>query len=71
MSCQPAAGILIAWIAVMMLVMRAAALPSESTGPMLAVFEPGTSSGDVFASLTRAKARPIRETWLGFVWVVS
>jgi hypothetical protein len=37
----------------------------------LAVFEPGTSSDQVFASLTRADARPIRETAFGFIWVVS
>lgn len=66
-----AGGILVAWIAVMMLLMRQAALQDDATGPMLAVFEPGTSSDDIFTHLIRADARPIRDTWLGFVWVVA
>ncbi len=38
---------------------------------MLAVFEPGTSSDEIFAKLTRAGALPIKETAFGFIWVVS
>ena len=66
-----AGGIIIVWLLAMMLIMRAAALPPQATGPMLAVFEPGTSSDEIFASLTRAGAKPIRETWLSFVWIVT
>ena len=66
-----AAGVLAVWLGAMVVVMRAAALPPEATGPMLAVFEPGTPEDEIFASLLRAEARPIRGTWLGFVWVVT
>jgi len=35
------------------------------------VFEPGTPDDAVFASLTRAGARIVRPSGLGFVWVVT
>ena len=48
------AGVLLVWLVVMAVVMRHAALPAEATGPMLAIFEPGTPEDQIFASLTRA-----------------
>jgi hypothetical protein len=65
------AAVLVAWIAVMAVLMRRASLPAEASGPMLAVFEPGTSSDDIFARLTFAGARPVRQTAFGFIWVVA
>ena len=38
---------------------------------MLAVFEPGTPEDQIFADIIAAKAKPLRATWLGFVWVVA
>ena len=64
-------GVIFLWIAVMAILMRQAALPPEASGPMLAVFEPGTIPDDIFAKLTIAGARPIRETAFGFIWVVA
>jgi hypothetical protein len=64
-------AILIAWLAVMAIVMRRAALPPEVSGPMLAVFEPGTSADEIFAKLVKAEAKPIRPTAFGFIWVVA
>jgi len=63
--------VIIVWLAVMLVVMRQAALPPEASGPMLAVFEPGTSQEEAFAAITRANARPVRETALAFIWVVT
>jgi hypothetical protein len=65
------AGVLAAWFAGMLLVMRQAALPAEAQGIMLVVFEPGIASDAAFAAIARAGARPIRETAFGFIWVVS
>jgi hypothetical protein len=65
------AGVLVAWLVAMAVVMRHAALPAEASGTMLAVYEPGTPQDLIFASLTRAGARIIRPSALGFVWVVS
>jgi hypothetical protein len=65
------ASVLAVWLVVMAIVMRHAALPAEASGPMIAVFEPGISSDDVFARLTQAGARPLRATGFDFIWVVA
>ena len=65
------AGVIVLWLAGMAIVMRHAALPPEASGPMLAVFEPGTPADAIFASLTRAEARIVKPSGLPFVWVVA
>jgi hypothetical protein len=65
------AGVLILWLVVMAVLMRAGALLPEASGLMLAVFEPGTPPDAVFASLVAAEARPVRSTAFGFIWVVA
>ena len=65
------ATVLVVWLAGMAMLMRHSALPADATGPMLAVFEPGTSGDEAFASLTRAGARVIRPSGLSFIWVVT
>jgi hypothetical protein len=65
------AGVLLVWLVAMAIIMRQAALPPEASGTMLAVFEPGRGQDEVFASLTRADARVVRPSGLGFIWVVS
>jgi len=63
--------VIVGWMAVMAVLMRRSSLPAESTGPMLAVFEPGTPGDDIFARLTQAGATPVRQTAFGFIWVVA
>jgi hypothetical protein len=65
------ATILVVWLAVMAVLMRESALPPDASGPMLAVFEPGTTADEIFARLTRAGARPVRATAFQFIWVVA
>ncbi|MFN4142453.1 hypothetical protein [Aestuariivirga sp.] len=64
-------GVFAVWLLGMAVVMRHAALGPEATGTMLAVFDPGTPEDEIFASLTRAEARVVRQGGLGFIWVVS
>lgn len=64
-------AVLLVWLAAMAIVIRHASLPPEASGPMLVVFEPGTSEELAFASLTRAEARVVKQTDLGFVWIVA
>ena len=64
-------SVIVLWVAVMAILMRQASLPPDASGPMLAVFEPGTSPDDIFSRLTIAGARPVRETAFGFIWVVA
>ena len=66
-----AGTVLVLWLAVMAVMMRQAALPPEASGPLLAVFEPGMSEDEMFARIIAADGKPLRGTWLGFVWVVA
>ena len=65
------AAVIAVWLIGMAVVMRHAALPAEASGTMLAVFEPGTPEDVVFAALTRADARIVKPSGLGFIWVVA
>lgn len=65
------AATIIVWLGVMSYVMHQAALPGTATGIMLSVFEPGTPAEEAFAAITRAGAKPIRQTAFGFIWVVD
>ncbi len=64
-------SILTIWLVAMTVLMRQSALPPEATGAMLAVFEPGTPQDEIFAALTRAEARIVRPSALGFIWIVA
>lgn len=66
-----ALSVLAVWLMGMVIVVRSAALGPEASGKMLAVFEPGTSQDAIFNTLVAAGGRPVRETWLPFVWVVA
>lgn len=57
------------WLAGMSLAIRAATLAPERAGTVLAVFAPGTTEPDIFAAILRAGGRPVRATWLDFVWI--
>ena len=63
-------AVLLAWLLVMALVVRTAALEPRASGKMLAVFEPSMPQDVIFASLLAAGGKPLRSTWLPFVWVV-
>jgi hypothetical protein len=65
------AAVIFIWLGVMIIMVRQAILPDAATGTMLTVFEPGTTSENAFAAITRAGAKPIRQTSFGFIWVVD
>ena len=64
-------GIIIVWLMVMMMLVRASALAPEATGTMLAVFEPKTTSDQAFAAIANSGGKPIRQSSFSFIWVVS
>jgi hypothetical protein len=66
-----AAAVVGIWLIAMVALVRAAALGPDASGTVLAVFEPGTAEDAVFSKLIAAGGRPVRRTWLPFVWVVS
>jgi hypothetical protein len=65
-----ALSVLAVWLIGMAIIVRSAALDANASGKMLAVFEPGTSQDLIFRSLIVAGGKPVRDTWLPFVWVV-
>lgn len=64
-------SVIVVWLIAMTAIMREGRLPSEASGTMLAVFNPGTAKDHIFKSLVNAGAKPIRETSFGFIWVVT
>jgi hypothetical protein len=66
-----ALSVLLVGLLAMAVAIRSAALPPEASGKMLAVFEPGSEEDEVFARIVSAGAKPVRKTWLPFVWVVE
>jgi hypothetical protein len=64
-----AAAVLVVWLGLMVVSWRAAALPPQASGTVLAVFPPRHSEADIFAAILRAGGRPVRATWLGFAWI--
>jgi hypothetical protein len=66
-----ALSVLLIWLVIMVAVVRTAALEAQATGKMLAVFEPGIAQDEIFEKLIAAGGKPVRGTWLPFVWVVD
>jgi hypothetical protein len=71
LALQIAAAIVALWLLSMIVLVRAAALGPDASGTMLAVFDPGIAEDTIFASLLAAGGKPVRRTWLPFIWVVS
>jgi hypothetical protein len=63
--------VIVAWLMVMLMLVRASALAPEATGMMLAVFEPKTTSDQAFAAIANAGGKPIRQSAFSFIWVVT
>jgi hypothetical protein len=63
--------VLLVWLLIMVAVVRGSALAPEASGTVLAVFDPGTSQDAIFQKLVAAGGKPVRATWLPFVWVVA
>jgi hypothetical protein len=55
-------GVVVLWLALLALILRAAALGPEDTGKVLVVFPPGTASVQAFSAIITAGGEPIRPT---------
>ncbi len=66
-----AAGVLLVWLVAMAIAMRAAALPDQASGAMIAVFPPGIGENGQITAIVNAGGKPVRQTWIGAVWVVE
>jgi len=63
------AGVALAWLVVMLVVLRLSALAPEESGKLFAVFPPGTSEPQAFAAIVAAGGAPLRTVLGGWGWI--
>jgi hypothetical protein len=63
-------GVSLAWIALMLIVLRLAALAPQDSGRLFVVFPPGTSESAAFAAIVDAGGSPLRTVLGGWGWIV-
>ncbi len=64
-------GVIVAWLALMFVLVRKAALPPEANGIMLAVFEPSISEAAAVTAIAAAGGNVVKQSGLAFAWVVQ
>jgi hypothetical protein len=62
-------GVTLAWLALMLVVLRLAALAPEDSGKLFVVFPPGTSEPAAFAAIVAAGGAPLRTVLGGWGWI--
>ena len=65
------ASVIVAWLALMFVLVRNAALPAEASGTMLAVFEPSISEAAAVNAISAAGRNVVKQSGLAFAWVVQ
>ena len=63
------AGVALAWVVVMLVVLRLSALAPEASGKVFAVFPPGTSERQAFGAIVAAGGAPLRTVLGGWGWI--
>ena len=64
-------GVIVAWLILMVVLVRNAALPAEAAGTMLAVFEPSISEAAAVNAIAAARGNVVKHSGLAFAWVVQ
>ena len=64
-------AVMAVWLAMMLAVAHEARLEPVASGKVLALFAPGTDADAAFAAIIAAGGKPVRATWLPFVWVTA
>lgn len=62
-------GVGLAWLALMLVVLRLSALAPEDSGKLFVVFPPGTSENAAFAAIVAAGGAPLRGVLGGWGWI--
>ena len=63
------AGVVLGWLAILLVVLRLAALAPESAGKLLVLFPPGTAEAKAFAAVLAAGGAPVRPLLGGLGWI--
>ena len=64
-------SVIVAWLAVMIGLVRNSALPAEASGTMMAVFEPSITEADAVYAIAAARGNVVKKSGLAFAWVVQ
>ena len=64
-------AVFVAWLLVMLVLVRNVALPAEATGAMLAVFNPGVSETEAVQMISAAQGKIIKQSGVSFAWLVQ
>jgi hypothetical protein len=62
-------GVVVLWLAVVALIVRAAALGPDDAGKVFVVFPPGTAPAEAFAAIVTAGGAPIRPALGDWAWI--
>ena len=63
------AGVVVLWLAVLVLILRAAALGPDDAGKVLVIFPPGTAPAEAFAAIVTAGGAPLRPALGAWAWI--
>jgi hypothetical protein len=63
------AGVVVAWLVVLAVILRAAALGPDAAGKVLVVFPPGTDEAAAFGAIVTAGGDPIRPALGDWGWI--
>ena len=62
-------SVVVLWLAILALILRAAALGPEDAGKVLVVFPPGTAPAQAFSAIVTAGGAPIRPALGDWAWI--
>ena len=62
-------GVVVLWLAVLALILRAAALGPDDAGKMFVIFPPGTVPAEAFSAIVTAGGEPIRPALGDWAWI--
>ena len=62
-------SVVVLWLALLALILRAAALGPQDTGKVLVVFPPGTGSVEAFSAIVTAGGAPVRPALGDWAWI--
>ena len=65
------AGVVLGWLAILVLVLRLAALPPAASGKLLVLFTPGSSEPEAFTAILAAGGAPVRPVLGGLAWIAA
>jgi hypothetical protein len=64
-------GVVVLWLAVVVMIVRAAALAPDAAGKVFVIFPPGATPAEAFAAIVDAGGAPIRPALGNWAWIAQ